>query len=518
MERAPPGRLACPADPVSAREASVEVVGVVGAPPRRRGRRRRRWRGGRLAGDVCVVAWSVPAGAVAPQDHGLQLDDSIGARELLGAEVDRDVRPDRRPVHRAVCWAPYLRRVGQCVCAVTRRRRRRPRQRGRGVEGDQAEIVPRVVRPLALPYHPSTQALHQAVAAAPVPAVGAVGAPCTERVGSAKPAVVALAIGSIDALVCAASGCGAGAISNGEAAAERARNPRGARVGGRRGGRVAGGGRGHVAPDVGEAVVGAAHGVGQDIAAVPVVIACAGDFQWAHGGMGRAAWRRGRRRCGRGRRWGGRRRGRRGRRGRQKGREGRRWRRDLNVGADPAEIVGDARVHPGATGLGAAEAPAHDPDLDAPRRRLGVVEERPARVAQARVLTAREVPRTKHPFVDAAQECVARRFALQLHLRVLEPIGQQLGVIRPLVQVRRLAPAGDGVGLPHLCRTAVVQNRGGDAVGARRGALQPKQANVCVHAHLAVARMAELLLHSDLLGAVMIGRCVHRKVVSVDAH
>ena len=50
-----------------------------------------------MAGDVRrgVVGTS---GAVAPQDHGLQLDDSIGAWELLGAEVDRDVRPDR-PVH-----------------------------------------------------------------------------------------------------------------------------------------------------------------------------------------------------------------------------------------------------------------------------------------------------------------------------------------------------------------------------------------------------------------------------------
>ena len=263
VERAPPCRLAFVTDPVRARVATVEVVGVVGAPHRRRGHPRWRWRGGRLAGDVCVVAWSVPAGAVAPQDHGLQLDDSIGARELLGAEVDRDVRPDRRPVHRAVRWAPCLRRVGQCVCAVTRR--------CRGVEGDQAEIVPRVVRPLALPHHPSTQALHQAVAAAPVPAVGAVGAPCTERVGSAEPAVVAISVVSQDALVCAASGCGAGAIRHGKAAAERARNPRGAREGDRRGGRVAGGGRGHVAPHVGEAVVGAAHGVGQDIAAVPVV-------------------------------------------------------------------------------------------------------------------------------------------------------------------------------------------------------------------------------------------------------
>ena len=44
VERAPPCRLAFVPDPVSARVAPVEVVGVVGAPPRRRGHPRRRWR------------------------------------------------------------------------------------------------------------------------------------------------------------------------------------------------------------------------------------------------------------------------------------------------------------------------------------------------------------------------------------------------------------------------------------------------------------------------------------------
>ena len=189
------------------------------------------------------------------------------------------------------------------------------------------------------------------------------------------------------------------------------------------------------------------------------------------------------------------------------------------MGADPVEIVGDARVDPGAVGLGAAEAPAHDPDLDGPRRRLGIAEERPARVAQARVLAAREVARTQHALVNIAQQRVARRIALQLHLGVLKLIGQQLGVIGPLVQVRRLAPTSNRVRLSHLCRTAVIQNRDGDAVGTRRGALQPQQADVRVQSHLAVARVADLLRHRNVLRAVgMICRRLHREVVSMDAH
>ena len=189
------------------------------------------------------MAWSIPAGTVAPHDHGLQLHNSIGAREHLGAKMDRDIRPDRRPVHRAVRRAPCLRRVGQRVRAVTQRRRRRPRQRCRGVEGDQAEIVPRVVRPLALPHHPSTQALHQAVAAATVAAVGAIGPPCTQRVASAEPTVVAFAVGSERALVGAAIRCGSGAIADRVAATKQACDPCGTWVGDRRGGSVARGRR-----------------------------------------------------------------------------------------------------------------------------------------------------------------------------------------------------------------------------------------------------------------------------------